>query len=66
MRGAWRFAVARNKITDQQRKREPDLFADIFDEEEDEDEIDWKAILFDNGGNPETEYFTFTILGRTS
>ncbi len=54
--GAWLFAVARNKITDQQRKHKPDLFADIFNEEEDEDEIDWKAILFDNSGNPETEY----------
>lgn len=53
--GAWLFAVARNKITDQQRKHKPDLFSDIYDEE-DEDGFDWKEILFDNSGNPETEY----------
>ena len=54
--GAWLFAVTRNKITDQQRKVKPDLFSDIYDNKDDEDEIDWKEILFDNSGNPETEY----------
>lgn len=54
--GAWLFAVTRNKITDQQRKHKPDLFSDIYSDEEDEEEMDWKAILFDNSGNPETEY----------
>ena len=54
--GAWLFAVTRNKITDQQRKLKPDLFSDIYDNKVDEDEIDWKEILFDNSGNPETEY----------
>ncbi|HEX8678253.1 MAG TPA: sigma-70 family RNA polymerase sigma factor [Segetibacter sp.] len=54
--GAWLFAVTRNKITDQQRKLKPDLFSDIYDTKDDEDEIDWKEILFDNSGNPETEY----------
>lgn len=54
--GAWLFAVARNKITDQQRKHKPELFSDIFNEAEDEDGIDWKEILFDDNGNPETEY----------
>ncbi|WP_245542528.1 RNA polymerase sigma factor [Segetibacter koreensis] len=54
--GAWLFAVARNKITDQQRKHKPDLFSDIYNEAGDEDEIDWKEILFDNSNNPETEY----------
>ena len=54
--GAWLFAVTRNKITDQQRKLKPDLFSDIYDNKDDEDEIDWKEILFDNSGNPETEY----------
>lgn len=53
--GAWLFAVARNKITDQQRKHKPDLFSDIYNDE-DEDGFDWKDILFDNSGNPETEY----------
>lgn len=53
--GAWLFAVARNKITDQQRKHKPDLFSDIFDQ--DDDEINWKEILFDKSGNPETAYF---------
>jgi RNA polymerase sigma factor (sigma-70 family) len=54
--GAWLFAVTRNKITDQQRKHKPDLFSDIYSEEEDEEDMDWKAILFDNSSNPETEY----------
>lgn len=54
--GAWLFAVTRNKITDQQRKLKPDLFSDIHNYEDDEDEIDWKELLFDNSGNPETEY----------
>lgn len=53
--GAWLFAVTRNKITDQQRKHKPDLFSDLYDED-DEDGFDWKEILFDNNGNPETEY----------
>src|SRR3954452_18171227 len=51
--GAWLFTVARNKITDQQRKHKPELFSDIYNEAEDEDDIDWKEILFDNSGNPE-------------
>lgn len=54
--GAWLFAVTRNKITDQQRKHKPDLFSDIYSDEENEDDIDWKEILFDHSGNPETEY----------
>lgn len=54
--GAWLFAVARNKITDQQRKHKPELFSDIYSEEDDEDDIDWKELLFDNSGNPETAY----------
>ena len=54
--GAWLFTVARNKITDQQRKHKPELFSDIYSEAEDEDDIDWKEILFDNSGNPEAEY----------
>lgn len=53
--GAWLFTVARNKITDQQRKHKPELFSDLYGEEDD-DEIDWKELFFDNSGNPETEY----------
>ena len=55
--GAWLFKVTRNKITDQQRKRKPDLFSDLYvNEDDDENDIDWQEILFDNSGNPETEY----------
>ena len=54
--GAWLFAVTRNKITDQQRKHKPELFSDIYSNEENEEDIDWKEILFDNSSNPETEY----------
>lgn len=54
--GAWLFTVARNKITDQQRKHKPDLFSDIFNEAEEEDGIDWKEIFLDESSNPESEY----------
>jgi len=54
--GAWLFTVARNKITDQQRKHKPDLFSDTFDEAGEEDGIDWKEIFLDESSNPESEY----------
>jgi RNA polymerase sigma factor (sigma-70 family) len=51
----WLFTVARNKITDKQRKRKPDLLEDLFGGE-DEEGLGWAELFFDEKDNPETEY----------
>jgi RNA polymerase sigma factor (sigma-70 family) len=53
---AWLFTVARNKITDRQRKHKPELLEDVFGEDENEEAINWTELLFDNTDNPEKEY----------
>lgn len=53
---AWLFTVARNKITDRQRKKRPEALEDIYSSEEDDVAFDWTEIFFDNTDNPETEY----------
>ncbi|QQS27526.1 MAG: RNA polymerase sigma factor [Sphingobacteriales bacterium] len=55
---AWLFTVARNKITDRRRKKQPELFDLTAAEEEDPDDFvgDWKDLLFDATDNPEIEY----------
>jgi RNA polymerase sigma factor (sigma-70 family) len=54
---SWLFTVARNKITDLQRKKKPALFADLFDEEDvDEEDLHLAISLPDNTDNPETRY----------
>lgn len=52
----WLFTVARNKITDRQRKRKPDLLDDLFAGEEGEEWTGWAELFFDENNNPETEY----------
>lgn len=54
----WLFTVARNKITDRRRKKQPELFETVFDTDDDEDDVlaDWRDVLFDQTNNPETEY----------
>ena len=52
----WLFTVARNKITDRQRKRKPDLLDDLFSSEEGEEWGGWAELFFDENNNPETEY----------
>lgn len=51
----WLFTVARNKITDRQRKHKPDLLEDLFGAEDGE-EWGWAELFFDEKDNPETEY----------
>ena len=51
---AWLFRTARNKITDNYRKKKPELLEDIF--ADDDEEFSWNEILFSNTSNPETEY----------
>jgi len=53
---AWLFTVARNKITDQQRKHQPEALEDIYGGDEQDIAFDWIEIFFDNTDNPETEY----------
>ena len=52
---AWLFTVARNKITDRQRKKKPEALEDVYGTE-DGAAFDWTEIFFDNSDNPETEY----------
>ena len=54
--GNWLFRVARNKITDSYRKKKPDLMGDLLYSGVDDDGLDFKDLLFDNSGNPETEH----------
>lgn len=53
---AWLFTVARNKIIDRQRKHKPESLEDIVGPEDGEFSLDWTETLFENSGNPETEY----------
>ena len=53
---AWLFRVTRNKITDRQRKKKPELIEDIYGSDGDEDFLGWAELFFDNTGNPETEH----------
>ncbi|HVX50669.1 MAG TPA: sigma-70 family RNA polymerase sigma factor [Chitinophagaceae bacterium] len=52
----WLFTVARNKITDRQRKQKPDLLDDIFSGNGEEEWLGWAELFFDEKNNPETEY----------
>lgn len=53
---AWLFTVTRNKITDRQRKRKPDLLEDVYMEADEESSFDWTNLFFDESNNPETDY----------
>lgn len=53
---AWLFTVTRNKITDRQRKRKPDLLEDVYTETDEEAGFDWTNLFFDESNNPETDY----------
>lgn len=51
---AWLFRVARNRITDVQRKHKPELLDDIYDSNE--DMLGWAELFSDINDNPETAY----------
>lgn len=53
---AWLFTVARNKITDQQRKHKPELLEDVFSDEEGEEVFNWTELLLGTSNDPEKEY----------
>jgi RNA polymerase sigma factor (sigma-70 family) len=52
---AWLFTTTRNKITDNYRKKKPELLQEIFVNNE-EEEFLLEEILYSSGDNPETEY----------
>lgn len=51
----WLFAVAKNKITDRYRKKQPELIDDFSYEDED-GELHFTDILLTDSSNPETEH----------
>ena len=53
---AWLFRTAKNKITDNYRKKKPELLEDIFSDADEDEEFSWNEVLFSNTSNPETEY----------
>jgi RNA polymerase sigma factor (sigma-70 family) len=56
--GAWPYKVATNKITDKYRKRSETLLDDLFfaENDEEDDDADYRAILLTEATTPETEY----------
>ena len=52
----WLFTVARNRITDNYRKKKPGSLGDLLYSGAEEGELDFKDLLFDDSGNPETEH----------
>ncbi|MXV15694.1 RNA polymerase sigma factor [Hufsiella ginkgonis] len=53
--GAWLYRVARNKIIDKHKKKREELF-EPADGGQDENEPDFREILFTDDTTPETEY----------
>jgi RNA polymerase sigma factor (sigma-70 family) len=53
---AWLFTVARNKIIDRKRKKQPVLLDDFFSETDDGEMEDWMELFSDDSSNPETIY----------
>ncbi len=53
---AWLFKVARNKITDRQRKKKPELLEDLFPGSEEDMFFNWSELFFDEKDNPESGY----------
>lgn len=51
----WLFTVARNKITDKQRKHKPSLIEDVY-ATNDEESLPWEDLFVSGDNNPETEY----------
>ncbi|MEN9299240.1 MAG: hypothetical protein RLZZ429_1553 [Bacteroidota bacterium] len=52
---SWLFTVTRNKITDKQRKKKPELLEDLYVSHDDEG-FEWSDLFFDDKNNPESEY----------
>jgi RNA polymerase sigma factor (sigma-70 family) len=53
---SWLFTVARNKIIDSKRKKQPLATDFLFSNTEDAETGEWMDILMDDSSNPETVY----------
>jgi RNA polymerase sigma factor (sigma-70 family) len=54
---AWLFTVARNRITDQYRKKKTESIPEFFADSDDSSSFsDLRDLMFDNGSTPEDEY----------
>ncbi len=53
---AWLFTVARNKIIDRKRKKQPVALNDFFSETDNGEMEDWMELFSDDSSNPETIY----------
>ena len=53
---SWLFTVARNKITDSYRKKKLPLVDDMGFAASQDDDFDWKEVLFATDDSPETTY----------
>jgi len=53
---SWLFTVARNKIIDSKRKKQPMAVDFLFSDEDDGEMNEWMDILMDDSSNPETIY----------
>ena len=54
--GAWLYRVAKNRIIDKHRKKKEVLFEDSLSDEDDEDTLDFRAMLMTDAKTPETEF----------
>lgn len=59
---AWLFRVARNRITDVFRKKTPDLFSELADENEAGDMLQIEDMLPSPDAGPEAAYFRSLLL----
>jgi RNA polymerase sigma factor (sigma-70 family) len=53
---SWLFTVARNKIIDSKRKKQPMAVDFLFSDEDEGEMNEWMDILMDDSSNPETIY----------
>jgi RNA polymerase sigma factor (sigma-70 family) len=62
---AWLYRVAKNKIIDKHKKRTETLIDDMLPagNDDDDDILDFKAILLTEDATPETEYLRNLVLG---
>ena len=54
--GAWLYRVARNKIIDKHKKHTETLLDDMIVGDDDDEALDFKAILMTEATTPETQY----------
>ncbi len=53
----WLYTVARNKITDRNRKKKPELIEDVYSLWNDGEVMNWMELYAEAGNDPETEFW---------